>query len=358
MSQETSRSELLRLPRVRIALGFAGAVAVLTALVVAVDWADVLDVLSRADPELVALAGVAAILAFVAWSESLRLLFRASGADLSVWDCLGSYGSATFVRLTVPVGQSLGPAVFVYLVGRHTDRSYSADLAPTSVGEATNYVLSALLAIAGGLIVFGTSAPVRQIRVLQLSLAIVLVAATLVGVVLWFRRDSIRGWVLGVAALTRATLGRLSGRVRRALAPERVDTSVSHYYRATADLADDPLLLGRAVAISTVGWVLSALPLVFAADAVGVELSIALALFVIPPIGLLGFLPLPGALGGVEVALTVLLVHLAGIGFAAATAIVLLYRLCTYWLPLVASGGVFTWLWTVGWGRSARAGEQ
>lgn len=342
----------------RIALGFAGALAVFAALAFAVDWTAILTAVSRAELSSVAIAGLTALLAYLFWSESLRALFRASGADLSTGECLGSYGSATFVRLIVPVGQSLGPAVFVYLVGRHTDRSYSADLAPTSIGEATNHLLSALLAIAGGVLVFGTSAPVQQVRVLQIGLAIVLGGGTLAAALLWYRRGSIREWILGAAALLRVTLGRVSERASRALAPERVDTSVTHYYETAADLADDPRLLARAVGLATLGWVVTAFALVLTASAVDVSVSLALALFVVPPVGLLGFLPLPGALGGVEVALTALLVHLGGVGLTAAAAIVLLYRLCTYWLPLVASGLVFTWLWTVGWSRAGRAREQ
>ena len=355
MTPEASRRSPLGLPRLRIAFGFAGALAVFAALALAVDWAEILAVVSRADPFTAAIAAIPALLAYLAWSESLRALFRASGVELSVGSCLGAYGSATFVRLIVPVGQSLGPAVFVYLVGRHTDRSYSADLAPTSIGEATNHLLSALLAITGGLLVFGTSAPVRQVRVLQIGLAVVLGGGTLAVALLWYRRTSIREWILGGAALLRATVGRVSERVRQALAPERVDTSVTHYYETAADLADDPRLLARAVAFAALGWVATALPLVLAASAVGVSVSLPLALFVVPPVGLLGFLPLPGALGGVEVALTALLVHLGSLGLAAAAAVVLLYRLCTYWLPLVASGLVFTWLWTVGWKRAERA---
>jgi uncharacterized protein (TIRG00374 family) len=352
VTPQASRTGPVRLSRLRIVLGFAGAIVVLAGLAIVVDWSAVLAVLDRTDPLVLALAAVTALLALVAWSESLRALFAASGVDLSVWDCLGPYGAATFVRLVVPVGQSLGPAVFVYLVGRHTDRSYSADLAPTSIGEATNHLLSALLAIAGGLIVFGTSAPVRQVRVLQIGLAAVLGCGLTLAAVLWFRRSSIRGWVLGGAALLRATLGRVSTRVRRALAPGRIDTSVTHYYETAADLADDPRLLTRAVGLAGAGWLSTALSLALAAEAVGVSVSLPLALFVIPPVGLLGFLPLPGAIGGVEVALAALLVHLAGIALPAAAAVVLLFRLCTYWLPLAVSGGVFTWLWTVGWDRA------
>lgn len=339
-------------------MGFASATVVLGALVLVVDWTAVLSVLTRADLAVIGFASVASLLAFVAWSESLRLLFQASGSDLSMRECLLSYGAATFVRLVVPVGQSLGPAVFVYLVGRYTDRSYSADLAPTSIGEVTNYLLSALLAVAGGLVVFGTSAPARQVRIVQVGLAVVLLGSILTGGIVWRYRGSVRGWILGGAALVRATLGRLSGRVRAALAPERVDTSVGQFYQTAADLADDRLLLARAVGVAAAGWILTALPLVLAADAVGASVSVPLALFVIPPVGLLGFLPLPGALGGVEIALAVLLVQLSGLGLAGATAVVLLYRVCTYWLPLLVSGGAFTALWLAGLERSGRTGEQ
>lgn len=343
-----------RLPLARIGLGFAGAAAVLAILLTAVEWGEVLAVLERADPGLVAVGGVAALGSFVCWSEALRLLFRASGAKLSVRECLVPYGAATFARMVLPVGQSLGPAMFVVVVRRRTERTHSEDLAPTTVGEVTNYVVSALLAIAGGLVVFGFAAPARQVRVVQVALATVLVGGTLVGGVLWYRRGSVRTWVLAAAALGRATVGRVSDRAARALAAERVDASVDHYYRTASAVVDSPGLLAATVAVSALGWVLTSLPLVVAAEAVGHPVPLALALFVVPPIGLLGFLPLPGALGGVEVALAVLLGHLGGVPMAAAAATVLLYRVCTYWLPLVVSGGVFTWVWAVGWGAETQ----
>ena len=66
--------------------------------------------------------------------------------------------------------------------------------------------------------------------------------------------------------------------------------------------------------------------------------SPALAVFLVPMAGLATWLPLPGGLGGVEVALAAGLVAATGVGVGAAAAVAILHRLCAYWAVVAVDG--------------------
>jgi len=75
-----------------------------------------------------------------------------------------------------------------------------------------------------------------------------------------------------------------------------------------------------------------------AARAVGLELPLGV-LFICMSLGVAGatVTPTPGGLGGAEAALVASLV-LYGASRPGALAAVLLYRICTFWLPLICGG--------------------
>jgi len=103
-------------------------------------------------------------------------------------------------------------------------------------------------------------------------------------------------------------------------------------------IAADPRALAHALVYSYVGWVFFTLPLVAAAEAVGLTVAPLLVLFVVPASTLAGLVPSPGGLGGVEVALSALLVALVGMAGHNAVAVTLLYRVESYWFALVVGG--------------------
>lgn len=109
-------------------------------------------------------------------------------------------------------------------------------------------------------------------------------------------------------------------------------------------IAAEPRTLAHALVYAYVGWVFFALPLYFAALAIGVELTLLLVFFVVPASTLAGLVPSPGGLGGVEAALLVLLVGLGGLGHAPALAAALLYRVESYAFALVAGGVAAAWV--------------
>ncbi|MUV58986.1 lysylphosphatidylglycerol synthase domain-containing protein, partial [Halogeometricum sp. CBA1124] len=75
--------------------------------------------------------------------------------------------------------------------------------------------------------------------------------------------------------------------------------------------------------------------LAVAAAALDVAVPFGAALFVAPASGLVGWSPLPGGSGGIEVAVTAGLAATAGVPVSAAAAVALLYRVCSYWVVVV-----------------------
>ncbi|MDY6769730.1 MAG: lysylphosphatidylglycerol synthase domain-containing protein, partial [Candidatus Nanohaloarchaea archaeon] len=63
-------------------------------------------------------------------------------------------------------------------------------------------------------------------------------------------------------------------------------------------------------------------------------------LIALPASMIAGYLPLPGGLGGIEVAMAGLLHAVAGAATPVASAAALLYRIFTYWAGMMLLGGV------------------
>ncbi|QLD89933.1 flippase-like domain-containing protein [Natronomonas salina] len=149
------------------------------------------------------------------------------------------------------------------------------------------------------------------------------------------------GWGLavhGLARLLAATVGRVSGRVQRVSDAASIDAALERYYRTLDGVAGDRRALAAAVGFTLLGWVCFSLPLYTTARAVGVDLPLFLAFFLVPASGLTTAFPLPGGLGGYEIALAGAMVFLVSADPGAAAAAVLLYRLWSYWLLLLVGG--------------------
>jgi uncharacterized protein (TIRG00374 family) len=169
-------------------------------------------------------------------------------------------------------------------------------------------------------------------------LAGLLTAATALfgaGALVYYRRGLVERVVLRVAAAGRGTLGRFSARVREALAADRIQSTFGTYYAAFDRALVNEGQVRHAAVFSFLGWTLFLLPLWTSFLALDIRVSYALVVFVVPVLSLVNVVPLPGGLGGFEVALAAVVAALVGIEFPAATAAVFLYRLSNYWFVVL-----------------------
>ena len=286
--------------------------------------------LLAADPAPLGGGAVGSLAALVAWSEAQRRLHRAAGATVAPTRFLRGYLVGVFGKQVLPGGQVAGPAVLAYAIGRETDLSYEEDLAATTVGKLLG-TLAAVVPATVGLAAVAVPSRVARPAVLVLALATlgvlggVAVAAT--------RPEWVARLLRGLGALVYATAGRLSRRVRARTTPTAVAGVLERGRRTLGVLRGDRRALAVAYALTVVGWGWYAVPLWGAAVAVGVPLSVGVALFVAPVASLGSLVPLPSGVGGVDLVLGGLLVALTGADVATAAAVVLLYRVLVDVLP-------------------------
>jgi hypothetical protein len=327
----TTRGRVLR------AIGaFALALALLAVLLSSVGVEEVLGHLRTADLRLTALGALSAVAAVLLWSEALRQLLGVTH-PVSGLRYRAAFLTGDFTKQVLPMGHASGPAIMAYAVARAVDIDYEDTLAAITVADLLNLVGSLLLAVVGVAVV-AVERPGTATDAVLVPLAVAVVGVGLLVGLLAYRRRLLTRIVCGLAQVCHATAGRAVGRLDRALDPERIETRLAGYYATLDTVARDRGRVVLAALLAVVGWVLFAVPLYTSALALGVSLPATLALFVVPLAGLATWFPIPGGLGGVEVAVAGALVGLAGMGVGTAAAVALLYRLCSYWVIVTVDG--------------------
>lgn len=300
-----------------------------------------------ADLGVFALGLIAVVAALFCWGEASRRLFVAFGTPLSRRRALIAYGAGAFGKQVLPMGNAGGPAVMAYAFDREIDIGYGRSLAVIVVAEFLSLVASLLLGGVGiaSLLLFSSSG--SELRWLGVGVVLICAMLAALSVAVWYRRQHVEVAVTGVGGLLVPIVDRVSPPLADRLRPERVGTTIQRYYETFDTVVGDRRAVLYAFALSQLGWVFFALPLYTGALALGVRLPLALALFLVPAAGLATVFPLPGGLGGLEVALAGLLVVLAAIDLATAGAVVILFRLCSFWFFVLVCGGA-TLMATVG----------
>lgn len=333
----SERPERPRLPR-RVLLTGGLAVCLLAGGAVLLGPGAVVAQLADADPATFALGLVGVAVAMTCWAESQRRLLVAAGADLSPRQGVLGYGAGTFAKQVLPAGHALGPGLVAYAFRSMTRRGYTETFAAVTLAELFNLVASGLLATAGLLLLLGG----EPSPVLATARTALLVVGGSLGVlvgVTWYRRQTLAAAVHGAAWLLRGTVGRASRRVRDAVSPPAVEGTIQGFYATFGTVADQPRAAAVAFGFTLVGWLAFVAPLYTSFRAVGVSLPLGVVLLVVPAAGLANAVPLPGGLGGAELAIGGTIVVLTGLDVPTAAAGVLLYRLCAFWF-LAALGGV------------------
>jgi len=335
----------------RTALGFGVAVAVLVALVLALDPSAVIGSLASARPGPVG-AGIALSLAGLAfWSEAYRILLAASGLELGRRSTFVAFAAGQLAKNLLPMGGATGSAVMGVALGRVAGptpgRPAGANFAVVAAGELVNVFASVVLVAVGGLAL--VTGPVPASGPGSGGVAGGLIGAILgvvtgigtVAVVVWHRRSSVERGVRAAAGLGRATVGRISGRSRRSLAPERIDSALAGFYGGFEGISGTPRAVLVAGVYTLLGWATLSLSVWTTGLALGAAIPPGLACLFVPAVGLAAFVPLPGGVGGVEVALTGLLA-VWGLPVATAAAVAVLFRVVSYWIPTLVVAAVAT----------------
>jgi len=281
-------------------------------------------------PELIAAAVGCEWVSMVTFARVQRRILRAGGQRLPVISAIGIAFASNAVSLSVPVvGSELGTAFTYRQFRRHHASNADTTVALLASGVLSTLSLMAIIAagaLASGNIVAG---------VLGALWATACVAGT-AGLILSFRVRALRRLIERILVAVVRICQRL--RHGRGEHPEAV---VARMLRQISDLRLRRIDWAVAAGMALLNW---------AADAACLALSLAASRLALPPHDLLlvwsagvaaGTVYLtPGGVGTVDVALVA---ALAGCGVPAAAGIVgvLIYRLISLWLLLLAGWVIF-----------------
>ena len=323
---------------IQAGLGFFVAVAVIGFIALSVGLDDLVAVLSDAKLRWVAAGCVSTAVCLVAWARAWKVVLGVVGIPVRFRRLVVTYYAATFANYVTPLGQAGGEPFIAYVLSRDTEASYEDSLASVVTADLLNlFPFFSFAGIGFAALLYDASLPAR-VRPLALGLAAMAAGIPLIAVATWRFRYRLGRVVLGLAAP-------VAGRTRL-FGLESLRERLWELNRSFERIAEDPLALVRALFYSYVGWVFFALPLYFAGLALETPVSLLLVFFIVPASTLAGLVPSPGGLGGVEAALLILLVAVAGLAQPTAFATALLYRVESYVFAL-AAGGVGA-LWVIG----------
>lgn len=332
--------------RSRIRLLAAASILVATVLFVGafLDWRRVLAVVVGADPLLLAVGVVAALAGFAGWSEALRHVLPPDARAVGRRRGFLVYATGGLVRNVLPVGYASSIAVLAYVYRREAAVPLHRSLAAVSVAELLIAVGSTAVA-GGGLVLLVASGPVTPlVGQLALGALVLAVGGTLTGALVWYRRETVRRLVHAVAGSVAGAANRLPPRFGDRLAPSAVEESIADYLGALSTVSARRRDVWIAAGYAAFGWLALVAALYASGLAAGYPIPIAVALFVVPVAGYATVLPVPGGLGGYEVGVAGALHLLAGFDLAAALAVTLLFRVCSYWAVIAVGGVASTYL--------------
>jgi uncharacterized protein (TIRG00374 family) len=243
-----------------------------------------------------------------------------------------------FGKQVLPLGHAGGPALVAYVYEREVTLGYNQTLAVVTIAEFLSLLASLMIAAVGVGYLFIGSTGVPELRLVQISVLAVAAGVFFLAFVFWYRRGLVERGVLMLAGIVVHTLGRVWPPLAVRLEPARLRAGLARYYEMVDEILTHRRSVLMGLGLSLLGWGFFVVPLYTSALALGIQVSAPLVLFIVPISGLATIIPLPGGLGGIEVAVGAMLFALTGIDLVTVVAIVLLFRLCTYWFMVLVGG--------------------
>jgi uncharacterized protein (TIRG00374 family) len=326
--------------RLSTAIGFAGALLVLGALVYAVGLDPILAAVVQAKLWVVGLVLCAAAVWLTAWGLALKTVLRAMGAPIAAHRAVGVFAAAVFANNITPFGQAGGEPVSAVLISQVADTEYETGLAAIASVDTLHFVPSIAYATVG--LVFVARNAVSVGRNLYVAGALVVgIAVTLpiAALLAWRFRYEIEAGVVRVFTPVARAAGRLIPWTEPP-GPDAIAHRIEGFFTAIDHIAGDRRTLLTALGLSALGWLALVVALWLSLYAIGHAVPFAAVLLVVPVGKIAGLAPLPGGSGAIEWVVATLLVPTAGIPLSVATTAVLIHRGATYWLPLFVGGGV------------------
>lgn len=320
--------------------GFGVAFLILGLFTWRIGWGRILGVVARAEASLVV---PGAILAFgsvlgvgIAWWLVVRGV-----APMNAVEGVKVFFSAQFANAITPFGQLGGEPFIAYILARNTNTPIEESLGATVSADFLNTVPFFTYSLTG-IVLFLLFNPNNHLITLLLKLILFLaILVTGFFLLLWYKEDV----ALGLLGRFGAWIDRLIDRMRLQNRWKfgRFDRTYflekgENFYHTLRRLMRQPRTIRNVLLVSHLANILGMVGMYFLLQGLGADISLPVVMFLLPAGLLASYLPLPGGLGGIEVALTLLLNTIGGVPFDIASAATLLFRVFTYWMVLLIGG--------------------
>lgn len=328
----------------RIVGGFVVAFLILAVFLYAVGVEEVFGTFSRANVPVFFLGIVSAFIALSCWGWVWGQVLDVADHGISRIRIGLIFLGGMFANYVTPFGQVGGEPFIALVLSKHSGMDYDRSLAGVIAADVINLIPFFSFGVVGFAYFVSENSVTDALTTYALAFVIALVISVGLIVSVWRYRNVVEFLVVEVAAVGRVSFGRVSDSVGEKLAEEKIRGHVKEFFVMTDFIWENRRKMLPAVVFGHIGWFFTILPLYTSSLSLGYEIPLLLAMLIVPLSGIAGYLPLPGGLGGVEVTIAVLVSSLTPLGLATASAVVLLYRVCTYWFVLLVGGVSLTYL--------------
>ena len=322
------------LKKKQIAMGVLLWVLVFGAFVTLAGIGDFVDRLSQISATELALILSAVGVGVVSMGSALYVIGRSVGLGLGLVESIFLNTSVSLAHNLTPFGQAGGAPIGAAILSQRSDGHYEECLAALSAKDAVSFVPAILVFFFGGLyiLLFEQAVP-DALRPLFGAFSLFVVVIVGGAIAIYRYPDAMR-----------RLLGRLVGAVNRAAArlpllpsleEEELEERLANFTSSFGELAADRQTIVIASALATSAFVAQGSLLWLTLAAVGIDISVALAIFTVQVSLLASGLPLPGGSGGVEGTQVLMLVTIAGVASAPTITAVVLSRGLVFWTPIV-----------------------
>ncbi|MFC7071625.1 YbhN family protein [Halovenus rubra] len=295
------------------------------------DFINRLDAISAPDFGLML---VAVSIGVISMGACLYVIARSLGIGASLIETIFLNTSVSLAHNLTPFGQAGGAPVGAVILSQRFTGSYEESLAAISMKDIVSFAPAIFVfTVGGGYLAVYEQSISSQIRPLVAAFALFVVFICVVALAVYRYPDFMRG------IIRRLVIGgnRLAAYVPilPSLEPADIDARITNFLDSIAEVAGSKKTMVLASVLATSSFVAQGCLLWITLAAIGVDISIPLAIFTVQISLLASGLPLPGGSGGVEAVQALMLVATAGVTKDAVLPAVILSRGLVFWTPIV-----------------------
>jgi len=277
----------------------------------------------------------------VAMGSCLYVISRNLGLGFGLIEMIFLNTSVSLAHNFTPFGQAGGVPIGAAILSPRAEGNYEECLAALSVKDIVSFVPAILVFVFGGvyIVLYEQSVP-GKLRPLFAAFAVVVVLVVALVLAIRRRPDVARQWLGRLVVWVNRLADRLP--LVPSLDQEEMEHRFENFVGSIGQIAADRPTVVLASALATTSFVAQGCLLWIALTAVGVDIPVALAVFIVPVSLLASGLPLPGGSGGVESVQILMILTTAGAARTETITAVVLSRGLVFWTPIVL--GSFTLL--------------